>query len=284
MESRSKKTRLSEHFTLEELTYSRTAVENAIANEPPAQVMVSLQHLAGCLLEPLRQLYKKPIAVLSGYRNKEVNRLVGGVATSQHVKGEAADCYTPEGPAKLLELLLQSGLSFDQAILYKRKKFLHLSLKASGKNRMQVILCMLCVVFLLAGCGARRTVTGTRLEERRDSVRVIRRDSLIRVANLEISDSLSWELEQIIYLPPDSSGVQYLQSVTTAKASRICSWTDSLLAVTGSHTEYECLATENLTTQHTARSSPRSPFLPLAGLALLLLFCLWIVCKLRRGK
>lgn len=137
---------------------------------------------------------------------------------------------------------------------------------------------------LLAGCGARRTVAGTCLEERRDSVQVSRRDSLIRVANLEITDSLSWELEQVVYLPPDSSGVQYLQSVTTAKASRICSWTDSLLAVTDSHTEYERLATENLTAQHTARSSPRSPFLPLAGLALLLLFCLWIVCKLRRGK
>lgn len=284
MESKSKKIWLSEHFTLEELTYSRTAIEHAIDNTPSPEAKVSLQHLTGCLLEPLRQLYKKPIAVLSGYRNKEVNRLVGGVSTSQHLKGEAADCYTPEGPAKLLELLLQSGLPFDQAILYKRRKFLHLSLKTSGKNRMQVILCMLCVIFLLAGCGARRTATGVLREECRDSVRVIRRDSLIRVANLEITDSLSWELEQVVYLPPDSSGVQYLQSVTTAKASRICSWTDSLLAVTDSHTEYERLATENLTAQHTARSSPRSPFLPLAGLALLLLFCLWIVCKLRKEK
>ena len=67
MESRSKKTILSEHFTLEELTYSRTAVENGIANEPPPQIRTSLQHLADCLLEPLRQLYKKPIAVLSGF-------------------------------------------------------------------------------------------------------------------------------------------------------------------------------------------------------------------------
>ncbi|WP_293713371.1 D-Ala-D-Ala carboxypeptidase family metallohydrolase [uncultured Parabacteroides sp.] len=284
MESRSKKTWLSEHFSLEELTYSLTAVEHAIDNEPSPEAKSSLQHLTNCLLEPLRQLYEKPIAILSGYRNKEVNRLVGGVATSQHVKGEAADCYTPEGPAKLLELLLRSGLPFDQAILYKRRKFLHISLKASGKNRMQVILCMLCVIFLLTGCGARRTVAGTCLEERRDSVRVSRRDSLICVANLEITDSLSWELEQVVYLPPDSSGVQYLQSVTTAKAVRICSWTDSLLSSTGSHTEYERLATENLTTQHTARSSPRSPCLPLAGLVLLLLFCLWIVCKLRRDK
>ena len=139
MESRSKKTGLSEHFTLEELTYSRTAVENAIANEPPAQARASLQHLAGCLLEPLRQLYKKPIAILSGYRNKEVNRLVGGVATSQHVKGEAADCYVPD-PKELLDVLLYCKLPFDQAILYKRKKFLHLSFRVNGENRYQVII------------------------------------------------------------------------------------------------------------------------------------------------
>ena len=280
----SKKTWLSEHFCLEELMYSRTAVEHAIDNVPSPAAKVSLQHLVVCLLEPLRQLYKKPIAVLSGYRNGEVNRLVGGVAASQHVKGEAADCYTPEGPAKLLELLMRSGLPFDQAILYKRRKFLHLSLKTSGKNRMQVILCMLCVVFLFAGCGVRRTATGMHREERRDSVRVSRRDSLIRVANLGITDSLSWELEQVVYLPPDSSGVQYLQSITTAKAARICSWTDSLLVVADSHTEYERLITENLTAQSTARSLSRNPFPPLAGLALLLLFSLWIACKLRRGN
>lgn len=280
----SKKTWLSEHFCLEELTYSRTAVEYAIDNVPLPEAKASLQHLVVCLLEPLRQLYKKPIAVLSGYRNAEVNRLVGGVATSQHVKGEAADCYTPEGPSKLLELLMRSGLPFDQAILYKRRKFLHLSLKTSGNNRMQVIICMLCVVFLFAGCGVRRTATGMHWEERRDSVRVSRRDSLIRVANLEITDSLSWELEQVVYLPPDSSGVQYLQSVTTAKAARICTWTDSLLAVADSHTEYTQLGTENITVKQTGQVSRRSPFLWGAGLAFFLLFCLWMVCKLRRGK
>ena len=141
MEDRSRKTWLSEHFTLEELTYSRMAIENGIANEPPPEAREAMQHLVSCLLEPLRQLYKKPVVVLSGYRNKAVNRLAGSVATSQHLKGEAADCYTLEGPAKLLELLMWSGLPFDQAILYKRKKFLHLSLKPSGKNRMQIILC-----------------------------------------------------------------------------------------------------------------------------------------------
>ena len=135
----SKKTWLSEHFCLEELMYSRTAVEHAIDNVPSPAAKVSLQHLVVCLLEPLRQLYKKPIAVLSGYRNGEVNRLVGGVAASQHVKGEAADCYVPD-PKELLDVLLYCKLPFDQAILYKRKKFLHLAFRVNGENRYQVII------------------------------------------------------------------------------------------------------------------------------------------------
>lgn len=238
MESRSKKNRLSEHFTLEELTYSRTAVENAIANEPPAQAKASLQHLVGCLLEPLRQLYKKPIAVLSGYRNKEVNRLVGGVAMSQHVKGEAADCYTPEGPEKLLELLMRSGLPFDQAILYKRRRFLHLSLKQFGKNRMQVLVYMLCIVCLFFSCGMKKTVRRQESANRNESVRIDRNDSLLLQSRSILNDSLSWELKRVIFLPPDSSGRQPLQSLTVARLQRVSSCLDSLASVSATQQSY----------------------------------------------
>lgn len=134
------KTPLSEHFTLEEFTYSRIAVENALDNTPSAGAKDALQHLVTCLLEPLRILCKAPVAILSGYRSEAVNRLAGGVPMSQHRKGEAADCYIAEGPEKLLSVLKSSGLVFDQAILYKRRRFLHLSLKTSGKNRMQILL------------------------------------------------------------------------------------------------------------------------------------------------
>lgn len=48
------------------------------------------------------------------------------------MKGEAADCYVPD-PKELLDVLLYCKLPFDQAILYKRKKFLHLIV--SGKWR-----------------------------------------------------------------------------------------------------------------------------------------------------
>ncbi|WP_075558347.1 D-Ala-D-Ala carboxypeptidase family metallohydrolase [Parabacteroides timonensis] len=131
--------RISRDFTWEEMTYSRVAVENGLRNVPPAEAEIAMKHLVKRLLQPLRIAYAGPIAITSGYRSPEVNRLVGGVPSSQHVKGEAADCYVPD-PEVLLNVLRFCKLPFDQAILYKRKKFLHLSLKVSGKNRYQIII------------------------------------------------------------------------------------------------------------------------------------------------
>ena len=131
--------RISRDFTWEEMTYSRVAVENGLLNEPPFEVRLVMMELVKRLLQPLRGTYGKPIAITSGYRSPEVNRLVGGVPSSQHVKGEAADCYVPD-PKVLLDVLLFSKLPFDQAILYKQKKFLHLSLRVNGENRYQVII------------------------------------------------------------------------------------------------------------------------------------------------
>lgn len=64
---------------------------------------------------------------------------VGGVAASQHTKGEAADCYTPLGARHLLDVLLENKLSFDQAILYGKKNFLHISYRKPSANRMMVL-------------------------------------------------------------------------------------------------------------------------------------------------
>ena len=129
---------LSRNFTLKELTYSRTAVEHGLENVPGPQAFQSLRNLATYLLQPLRDRYGSAIAVTSGYRNETVNLLAGGVKNSQHTKGEAADCYITEGPLKLLDILKASGLDFDQAIVYPRKKFLHLSYR-EGFNRRQIL-------------------------------------------------------------------------------------------------------------------------------------------------
>ena len=76
--------------------------------------------------------------IMSGYRSEELNRLVGGAPSSQHMKGEAGDIYTVDRN-RLLEDLVASRLNFDQAILYRTKGFIHLSLKKQGVNRKQIL-------------------------------------------------------------------------------------------------------------------------------------------------
>lgn len=83
--------RLSENFTLEELTSSNTAKTRGIANIPAPEHLANLSRLAREILQPVRDRWGRPVRISSGYRCRELNKAVGGVATSQHLNGEAAD-------------------------------------------------------------------------------------------------------------------------------------------------------------------------------------------------
>lgn len=127
--------KITNNFTLEELTRSDTAKAKGIENIPNEEQKECLRVLCVRLLQPLRELYGEAFNVNSGFRNQEVNKLVGGVASSQHTKGQAADIRVKD-PRNLLRVLLGSGLIFDQAILYPT--FLHLSYNTAN-NRRQVL-------------------------------------------------------------------------------------------------------------------------------------------------
>lgn len=129
---------LTEHFTLEEMTYSATARKLGIKNEPNVEQAVNLTRLACCVLEPARVAYGKPIAISSGLRCEELNSLIGGMSTSQHINGEAAD-LTASDLDELFAILSQ--IPHDQ-LLFERnalgKRWLHVSYKCTG-NRNQTI-------------------------------------------------------------------------------------------------------------------------------------------------
>ena len=119
---------LSEHFTLGEMLRSQTAESHQIPNIPLQCHITALQNLCQRCLEPLRQHFGLPIQVTSGYRCPQLNRLVGGAETSQHMKGEAADvtiprrawpfCYTTtEQIARLLFEWMKDNIDYDQLIL-----------------------------------------------------------------------------------------------------------------------------------------------------------------------
>lgn len=130
---------ISRDFTWEEMCYSRVAVEKGILNDMPEPARKAMRELVKRLLQPLRIAYGGPIHITSGYRCPELNRLVGGVPSSQHVKGEAADCYVPD-PARLVEILMIGELPFDQVIWYQDRNFVHVSLRNFGENRKQLMI------------------------------------------------------------------------------------------------------------------------------------------------
>lgn len=89
-------TPLSKNFTLKELVYSDTAErDEGLKREqenPPPEVLENLRYLVETALQPIRDKISYPIKINSGYRSPVLNKLVGGSATSQHCRGEAADC------------------------------------------------------------------------------------------------------------------------------------------------------------------------------------------------
>lgn len=134
--------KLSENFDLEEFTRSDKAKELGITNEPGEKELAALRVLVSRTIQPLRDKLGLPIHVNSGYRCPELNKSVGGVPTSQHQKGEAADLSIDGKASDILEALENNNIPFDQAILYRKQNFLHVSLKLDGVQRSNVIIKM----------------------------------------------------------------------------------------------------------------------------------------------
>lgn len=129
---------MGKYFTIEELCKSDTANARGIDNTPTEEVKENLQVLIDNVLDPLREAYGKPIYVNSGYRCPELNKAVGGVSNSQHVKGEAADIdvHDTSENQKLYDYLTQN-LTFDQCLWENGGAWIHVSYKKDGNNRKQ---------------------------------------------------------------------------------------------------------------------------------------------------
>ena len=112
--------KLTEHFTLHEMTASGTALRLDLKNVPDTRAVEALRHLCEEVLEPLRQRFGV-IRITRGFRCKEVNEAVGGVKNSQHMRGEAADIHCGSmTEAMNFYLFISENLVFDQLLLEKR--------------------------------------------------------------------------------------------------------------------------------------------------------------------
>ena len=142
--------RLSPHFTLAELTKTNTKIKN-VPNE--AQVE-NLKRLCGWLEQLrrrptpspslLREGSEEPIIINSGYRSPEVNRAVGGVATSNHLTGCAVDIHVTgleqliHYASTLLDISDERQEDFDELLLERSPKgtyWLHFAVRPHNNRR-----------------------------------------------------------------------------------------------------------------------------------------------------
>ena len=124
------------YFELAEFTSSREAKKRGIDNTPSFEVVEHLNELVDNFLDPLRAAYGMPIRISSGYRCPELNKAVGGVVTSAHMTGYAADLQVGGSFSKFCEFVVdwvkKTGTKFDQILLESKKatgdKWLHVGL------------------------------------------------------------------------------------------------------------------------------------------------------------
>lgn len=138
---------MSKHFSKEEMARCfrgngarcRECPLKQTADKLPEGVEANLDALTEQVLEPVRVQLGKPIKVNSGFRCKVHNTAVGGVANSQHIRGEAADLCC-EDNERLAEIIEKNG-KYDQMIKYLQPdgsiRFIHVSWKRNGGNRKQ---------------------------------------------------------------------------------------------------------------------------------------------------
>ena len=125
---------LSEHFTLEELTFSEMAIRHGFNNTPSPEVLANLKVLASHL-EDVRNVLGNPVRISSGYRSPVVNSLVGSKPSSAHVKGLAADFTCPDfGSVRdIVHAIIGSDIQYDQ-VIYEFNSWCHIGFAEAGKT------------------------------------------------------------------------------------------------------------------------------------------------------
>ena len=130
---------LSDHFTLEELTFTE---HREFDNTPNADEIANLTRLAAFLEQVKTVLGGKPVMINSAFRCKQVNDAVGSKDTSQHRIGCAADLRIPGmTPDEVVKTIMASGICYDQ-IIREFDRWTHISVPnhPEDKPRQQALI------------------------------------------------------------------------------------------------------------------------------------------------
>jgi|TARA_R110001592_G_scaffold4721_2_gene26368 zinc D-Ala-D-Ala carboxypeptidase len=133
--------KISDHITYAEAIHSNTAKRRGIDNTPSEIQVLSMKLLADKIFEPLRKFVGGPIKVNSFFRSVALNEAIGGVASSQHCKGQAIDIDDVYGRKTNAEMYkwIQENLDYDQMIWEfgtdTQPNWIHISYVSKEENR-----------------------------------------------------------------------------------------------------------------------------------------------------
>lgn len=133
------------YFELDEFIRSSVAKKKNIENFPTFEYVDNLNELVETILDPLRAAYGMPITISSGYRCEKLNKAVGGVASSVHMKGLAADLTVGGSFNKFKQFVVdwakKNHIRFDQILLEKsgNTQWIHIGLRNNaGQQRGEI--------------------------------------------------------------------------------------------------------------------------------------------------
>ena len=93
--------------------FSKSEFECKSGEEMPLDVLENVKLLA-IQLQKIRDYVGKPIRINSAYRSEAHNEAIGGVKTSQHILGKAADItidtFTPDEVVSIIENMLTNEM------------------------------------------------------------------------------------------------------------------------------------------------------------------------------
>lgn len=136
---------LTKNFSYDELIASATAKRLGLDNTPSPEEKERLRELAIKILQPIRDKWRSPIIVNSAYRSEAVNKAVGGVPTSQHRLGEAADIKVggKDRNKKLFKciynMIAKGEIKVGQLIDEYNYQWIHVSLPRKNKENNQIL-------------------------------------------------------------------------------------------------------------------------------------------------
>ena len=139
--------KISEHLELAEVIRSEQAKRMGVSNMPTSEHIENFKKLAENVFEKIRNNFRVPIHISSGYRSIELNKAIKGSSSSQHCKGEAID-IDMDGSSngvtnKMVFDYIYKSLDFDQLIwefgTSENPDWVHVSYNSKGTQRKQVL-------------------------------------------------------------------------------------------------------------------------------------------------